>query len=325
MRGVLFLQIMADEHWVPPPSLERIAAGYSHLAWTNYHLHHESPAAQQLAKPLLDAGFLAAAITRRQEHCGGLHRVKEHRFTLLLGGDMRVVVGEKEYKLDPGQLVYCPPGTLFRRWQEGEAWWIYLDFFPRPVWQSLEEQGPYVRDHTCPDLVFILLHQLREMDYIWQSGRLAGDSQAAQADRFLAESTPRGVKCARLLLDILMEMPANTASTPDRQVRWLHDLVQQIRLAPHRQWDNETMCRTMHVSKSTLARLMLREYNLSPLQMVIQARMDRAIECLRDSHNSIADIAKHVGYQSSYSFSRLFTKHMGMSPSRYREKVLGKK
>lgn len=58
---------------------------------------------------------------------------------------------------------------------------------------------------------------------------------------------------------------------------------------------------------------------LSPIQYITEYRIRIAREMLRVGKHSIAEIAEKVGYQDHFYFSRVFKKHVGMSPSKYRK------
>lgn len=57
----------------------------------------------------------------------------------------------------------------------------------------------------------------------------------------------------------------------------------------------------------------------SPIDYLIRLRLERAREWLTRTDVPLPDIAAAVGYMDVYYFSRLFRKHMGMSPIRYRQ------
>jgi AraC-like DNA-binding protein len=46
--------------------------------------------------------------------------------------------------------------------------------------------------------------------------------------------------------------------------------------------------------------------------------MDLAAQRLRDSNDTVATIARSLGYTSEYAFSRAFARARGTSPGRYR-------
>jgi AraC family transcriptional regulator len=60
----------------------------------------------------------------------------------------------------------------------------------------------------------------------------------------------------------------------------------------------------------------------SPYQYVIQRRMEQSARLLRQNpHQSVASVARAVGYDSPSHFSRQFKKHHGVPPSRWRQEV----
>jgi AraC family transcriptional regulator len=58
---------------------------------------------------------------------------------------------------------------------------------------------------------------------------------------------------------------------------------------------------------------------LSPYQYVIQQRLDRATELLKNTDRSIVDIAVQTGFANQSHLTTLFRKHLSITPKRYRE------
>ena len=64
--------------------------------------------------------------------------------------------------------------------------------------------------------------------------------------------------------------------------------------------------------------------DLSPIQYVIKLRLQAARKLLMNTDKSIKEIAIYLNYDDSLYFSSLFKKHVGISPTTFREKY-GKK
>ena len=58
-------------------------------------------------------------------------------------------------------------------------------------------------------------------------------------------------------------------------------------------------------------------------QYLTEYRMEKAMHLLEDARNQIADISAKVGYSNGNYFSKSFKKFTGLTPSKYREKMLG--
>lgn len=67
-----------------------------------------------------------------------------------------------------------------------------------------------------------------------------------------------------------------------------------------------------------LIRLFRRIYKQTPHQYLIQVRITRAKELLSGSDLSITEICAEVGFESLGSFSALFSKVVGISPTAWR-------
>ena len=58
-------------------------------------------------------------------------------------------------------------------------------------------------------------------------------------------------------------------------------------------------------------------------QYLTEYRMEKAMQLLGDARYQITDISSKVGYSNGNYFSKSFKKFTGLSPSKYREKMLG--
>lgn len=73
-----------------------------------------------------------------------------------------------------------------------------------------------------------------------------------------------------------------------------------------------------HTSPSTLMRRVRSETGQTPLALLHGARVEKAKQLLRTTSWNLPRIAEAVGYADASSFSRLFTRHTGQTPMRYR-------
>lgn len=80
----------------------------------------------------------------------------------------------------------------------------------------------------------------------------------------------------------------------------------------------EQLSNQVALSPYYLIRLFRRVYKQTPHQYLIHLRIARAKELLSRSDLSITEICVTVGFESLGSFSTLFSKVVGISPSAYR-------
>ena len=85
-----------------------------------------------------------------------------------------------------------------------------------------------------------------------------------------------------------------------------------------RKWSLFELSEIAHVSEEHLRRLCRKRYGRSPMQHLTFLRIQRAKNLLSSTDEKIETIAHLVGYENPFTFSSLFKKWVGWSPSRYR-------
>jgi AraC-like DNA-binding protein len=91
-----------------------------------------------------------------------------------------------------------------------------------------------------------------------------------------------------------------------------------IHAEPARNWTIESLAESASVSRATLARRFTALVGQPPNRYLASWRMDLAARELLHTDRSLESIAKQVGYNSEFAFSKAFTRLRGMPPSRYR-------
>lgn len=85
----------------------------------------------------------------------------------------------------------------------------------------------------------------------------------------------------------------------------------------------QKMAQHCNLSVSHLSMLFKKETSYSPMQYVTMLRVRKACTLLTLSAHKINYIAKIVGFEDAYYFTRVFAKTMGQSPSKYRKMSKG--
>lgn len=87
---------------------------------------------------------------------------------------------------------------------------------------------------------------------------------------------------------------------------------------PAAPWTNELLAAEAGVSRPTLARRFTALVGRPPMAYLTWWRLTRAAAQLRDTPDSLATIARQVGYGSPYALSHAFNREFGTTPGRYR-------
>ncbi len=87
---------------------------------------------------------------------------------------------------------------------------------------------------------------------------------------------------------------------------------------PERPWSLSDLGRRVGLGRSAFSARFTKLVGQSMQRYVIERRMSEAAFLLETSDDSIARIASRVGYETAAAFSKLFHRHHGESPGRYR-------
>lgn len=95
-----------------------------------------------------------------------------------------------------------------------------------------------------------------------------------------------------------------------------------MRKAPGNAVDIATLARRAGMSPSHFSRQFRARFGKAPVRFLLEARIERGAQLLRESPMSVSEIADAVGFSSVYHFSRQFGKIVGVPPTVYRYKRL---
>jgi transcriptional regulator GlxA family with amidase domain len=165
---------------------------------------------------------------------------------------------------------------------------------------------------------------LTEADRLLCAGATA--THMLQAIRIISEfhGPTVAAQCARtMLIDVsqtgnLPYLPLLTETTHNdtlvtRAQAWLDaNMSREITIG--------ALARAMSISERSLARRFRAAIGKAPLVYLQSARLNAARALLETGDASVQSIAHRVGYADASSFSRLFSRHFGLSPGAYRSR-----
>lgn len=132
----------------------------------------------------------------------------------------------------------------------------------------------------------------------------------------------------RLFEEILLQLEYEQGMPPERrlsgeevhQQQVIFGLVAKIYEHPEKYWDGGSMRRSVGYGRNYLARLFRRIVGKTPRQVLIDARLEKARDLLRNTNLDIVQIAEQLGYGNQFYFCRQFHSLTGYSPTAFRRK-----
>jgi AraC-like DNA-binding protein len=94
--------------------------------------------------------------------------------------------------------------------------------------------------------------------------------------------------------------------------------LQLVHHEPAKRWTVDSLAREAGTSRTVLAERFHAVMGQAPIEYVTGWRMQLAAERIRNSKDSLAEIAADIGYESEAAFNRAFKRVTGTTPGRWR-------
>ena len=120
----------------------------------------------------------------------------------------------------------------------------------------------------------------------------------------------------RLVLQMATQSTAGKAADRKRQYSRIASLIEERAFSD---MDFEKLAGELQISPATLRRKCVTLLGMSPKHYQLQLRIDRAKELLAATSKSIEDVARSVGYEDPFYFSRFFFNREHRSPTEFRK------
>ncbi len=213
-------------------------------------------------------------------------------------GGTQVIVGPALFWLLPGQMHGYGP-------DKGSVWlerWVLF-------------QGKLVEEYRRENFIDPIHPVIAPVNYTEVSHLFSAlHSDILRADMLRAASA--AVHIQRLIVQMASQQE-KTSSAPNTGIDGrLASLIEERAFSDI---DLKALASELQVSPATLRRKAVNTLGMAPKHYQLQLRIDRAKELLAGTKQTVADIARGVGYEDSFYFSRLFLKREGRSPTEFRK------
>jgi AraC-like DNA-binding protein len=123
-----------------------------------------------------------------------------------------------------------------------------------------------------------------------------------------------------LLLSFLMEKSKHVPTYNNPAIEYSRKAVEYISYNYGQNLSVEGVADYVGISRSHLYRVFVTCFQKTPIQYILEYRIDQACELLKKLNLPISSIGYSVGFEDSLYFSRVFHKITNMSPKEYRLK-----
>jgi AraC-like DNA-binding protein len=243
---------------------------------------------------LLSCDLCEFTIWEAPDHCAPFWRLYWHDRR---GGE--ITIGGKTLPIRPGYLVLIPPNTHFSSRLRQPVRQLFLHFLVEP------------RFRAAADTVFEIRASETQSDCCRRIVEAIAADTASLAISFLAQM---------LVFSALLEIPPGGWAQRFEDPR-VTRAVASIREKYPDRIANTTLAREAWMHPAAFIRLFRRCTGHTPLQSLMNLRLEEACTMLHYDEASLDEIAAKTGFGERGYFTRVFTRGMNCSPARYRKLV----
>lgn len=213
--------------------------------------------------------------------------------------------------LNPGDIFFRCPDRTHSTFISPDSQWLECFVSVRTEWfHLLRDIGLMLPE--SPVLHFGLHSEIPErIDTLMQ--------QLIRSDTPLSNSDHEFEIVALMRQVLRRNLEPNSGSS--RQQLQLERARAQIRSRATESIDLETILNTSGLSYSRIRSLFREIYGISPGDYRIQVRMEQACALLETTHQSVQQIADHLGYPDAFTFSKQFKQRIGLAPDHFRKRL----
>lgn len=236
-------------------------------------------------------------------------------------GSMEVIIGGISCILKPGTLVIIPPNTLHTAYKiaSTDCSFSCLVFSPHFIESSNDDEiqlkvlTPFFQDNFSEDY-FISMNEL-ELDKIWKK-----IVRSLNKQEFINYLLIKGLLIqiiAEILISksSLINMPKNDSIREQREKNILNFLEENYM----KKLTLKDLSDALNLSKEQFSRFFRDSFRQSPMQYLMQFRIQKASYLLIEKDWTINTIAEVTGFDSGNYFARVFKQHLELTPTEFRK------
>ena len=229
--------------------------------------------------------------------CAGVGRKKKSRehwaIVLKFEGETVYMNNGKKIVSNACNMVILPKGCNYE--------WVCTD---EGIYSIVE----FDTDFTCNE---IFTFKISDNSKIQKKFRELAYIRSAQKPNFQMESIKSTYEILLLLLN------SSSVYSPSPKVKKIQPALDYIANYYYKEINNDYLSSLAGISTVYFRKLFKESFGISPISYIHKMRITKAQEMLCSDYGKISDIARNVGYNDIYHFSKMFKLHAGVSPSAY--------
>ena len=257
---------------------------------------------------------------RRQWRAAPIHVHDECvEISLCLRGNLEFEMGGKRYPFRPGSVFVARPDEPHRLRSYPKGMSKYWLLFRLPA------RGERILGFSAKETAWLVqeLTHLPQRLFAGTKGILAAFKRLfALCDNLPARSVPRRVRIRAAVVELLLEIvEAAHTTTAQQSPERIADVIAAVRADLARCWTIDELATRVGCSHSKLLLAFKQQTGAPPHAFLLACRIERAKELLAAGRDSVATIARALGFASPQHFAGHFKLATGQTPREWRAKA----
>ena len=253
-------------------------------------------------------------ITLTPKDIGKPYKLPASMFLYSTGGSAEIQLDFTKYTIDGFHLIHGGKGSILKTLSIPNEFEYYMIFYRaslplslnRQLANLLQRKNPFQRQYSfAPHLPIPLFEKIRRMHLEWKNSN--------EIEKFTVKSL-----FYQFLNEIFKQLHQENAN--NNEPVFSNQVKKYITENYSEALTLESIAQSLNYSPSYLSNQFKQNTGDSPIDYLIQVRIENATILLIETDVSLREIAAHVGYHDVYYFSRLFKKRVGLSPAQFRSK-----
>lgn len=224
-------------------------------------------------------------------------------------GEGWVEINRKRQKIQANQLFVIPPKTVCSYGSSIENpwtnYWLHFtggnaDLYTPPLNELISI--PPTNDSRIEERLILFEEMLQNVE-----------------DSFQLEKVVYANICLKQFLSSVKYLSVYRAVKKEGENDLLQKVIAFMKNNLHKNIRISDFADTCNCSASNIYKIFKANLDSAPQDFFIHLKMERAQKYLSQSNLKVKEIGLKLGYDDPYYFSRIFTKHVGLSPANYRK------
>lgn len=232
--------------------------------------------------------------------------IPDYHMLFLCSGELEVKVEDSSYMMNSKQLIIIPPNTpyFYANANNSRPEYIWVNFTGYKVNQTLESAHLPVKKPcsiTYPDRIF--------------------DAFESFFDEF--RYRPELYKLAipyKFVRIIVLFGRARESLKREETGSFLNHALLYINIHYPENITTELLAKEENMSCAHFRRLFRKKTGMTPTQYITLLRLKHAERMLLETKLNVKEISQKIGFSDQLYFSKVFSKHFGVSPSEFRNR-----